>query len=195
MATFAELVADVKIITNRPDMDSQIKHAVKVATLKAHQSDYYYKDLFETAITFDTAAFTQSIDYRSIIPRWRSLKYLRKYANSLPGAFFSILTPEQTLDGYGSLKDDICYVAGEQIEVRSSTEDDYMLLGCYLNPMLTEEGYNSWIAKDHPYVIEYDAAARIFRQIGFDEQAAAMRQEILEQLTELRASNIQAQGY
>ena len=62
MATFSDLTSDVMTITNRPDLIAETKLAVKAATLKIHQSDYYYKDLFETGLSWDTAAYTQEVD-------------------------------------------------------------------------------------------------------------------------------------
>lgn len=195
MATFAELLADVYTLTNRPDLVNETKVAVKAATLKAHQIDFFYKDLFETGIQWSPVAYTQSLDYRTLFPRWRALKYLRKYADGVPGKFFDILTPEQVLDSYSLAREDICYGAGEMIEIKSSTEDDYMLLGCYLNPDISETAYSSWVALDHPYAIVYDATATVFKTIGFDEQSAQYRQMVAEQYAMIRQSNILANGY
>ena len=181
MATFAELVSDVYTLTNRPDLVAETKLAVKAATLKAHQSDFYPKDLFETGITWSDPAYIQSIDYRALIPRWRAFKYLRKYSNGMPGDFIKMLTPEQVLDSYGYQKADICYIAGEMLEIRSSTEDAYMIIACYVNPITDENNFSSWIALDHPYAISYEAARSIFKQIGFDEQASSIKQEVMEQ--------------
>jgi hypothetical protein len=181
MATFAELVSDTYILTNRPDLVSETKLAVKAATLKAHQSDFFPKDLYEIGIQWPTPDYFQSLEYRALIARWRAFKFLRKYSDSTPGDFFKLLTPEQTLDRYSYNKEDICYLAGEMLEIRSSTQDTYMLLGCYINPIIDENSYSSWIALDHPYAIVYEAARSIFKQTGWDEQAAAIRQEVAEQ--------------
>jgi len=181
MATFSELCSDVYILTNRPDLVAETTLAVRAATLKAHQSDFYPKDLYEVGISWPTPDYIQSLDYRLLIPRWRAFKYLRKYANGAPGDFINLLTPEQTLDGYSINREDICYIAGEMLEIRSSTADDNMILACYLNPDTTENSFNSWIALDHPYAIVYEAARSIFKQIGFDEQATSIRQEVAEQ--------------
>jgi hypothetical protein len=188
MATLNELIADVYTITNRPDLVAETLLAVKKATLKAHHSDFYDKDVFETGIQWATPAFIQSLDYRTLVPRWRHLKFLRKYdaTGETPGDFFTILTPDQTLDSYGVSKENVCYLAGEMIEIRSDEEDQYMLLGCYRHPDITTENFSSWIALDHPYMIVYEAAASIFKTIGFDEQVAAMRQEIAEQFVSLK---------
>lgn len=177
MATFAELVADVKLMTNRPDLDAETKLAVKAATLKAHHIDFFPKDLYEVAIVWNPVAFIQSLSYRSLIPRWRSFKYLRKYtpaAGSEPavdGVFFKMIDPANAVDDYGVNKDNVCYIAGEDLDIRSSTEDQYMLLGCYVHPDITESAYNSWIALDYQYAITYEATSKIFKTIGYDEQS------------------------
>ncbi len=181
MATFTELVNDVYTITNRPDLVNETKLAVKVATLKAHQSDFYPKDLYEVGINWPTPEYIQSLEYRTLIPRWRAFKYLRKYTDGSPAGFFTFLTPEQTLDRYNVNKENICYLAGESLEIRSDSQDDYMLLSCYIHPIVEEATYSSWVALDHPYSIVYEAARSVFKQIGWDEQATSIRQEVGEQ--------------
>lgn len=195
MATLAELISDTYTLTGRPDLVDETKLAVKQATLKLHHSDFYPKDIHETGINWSPAAFVQSLPYKSIVPQWRAFKYLRKYADSVPGAFFTMLTPEESLDRYAINKDNICYLAGEQIEIRSSTEDEYMLLGCYVHPVLTDEGFSSWLADEHPYAVIYEAAANIFKMIGLDEQAAYMKQTVAEQLQAIKTSQITGVGY
>ena len=190
MASFTSLLNDVYTITNRPDLIAETKLAVKQATLKMHQSDYYPKDLFETGIAWNPVAFLQSLSYKTLIPRWRTFKYLRKYSDGVPGDFFTLLSPEESLDRYAVNKDNICYVAGDTLEIRSSTQDANMLIGCYLHPDITEENYTSWIADEHPYAIVFDAAATVFKMIGYDEQAAYMKQSVTEQIALLRQNQI-----
>lgn len=199
MTTLAELLTDVYKITKRPDLVDMTTLAVKSATLKAHHSDFYPKDLFETAIQWNPVAYTQSLDYKAIVPKWRAFKYLRKFDYTTPpgeaGKFFEIITPEEVLDKYQIQREDVCYLAGAQLEIKSSTEDEYMLLGCYVHPTITDAGYSSWVADEYPFAIIYAAAADVFKQIGFDEQAARIDRQVMEQLMLLRNSNVLAQGY
>lgn len=190
MASFSELVNDVYTITNRPDLVAETKLAVKQATLKMHHSDYYPKDIYESGITFDSVDYIQSLQYKTLIPRWRTFKYLRKYQDGNPGEFIKLLTPEESVDRYAVNKDNICYIAGDVLEIRSSTQDATMLLGCYLHPVIAEESYTSWIADEHPYAIVFDAAAAIFKMIGQDEQASYMKQTVMEQIALLRQNQI-----
>lgn len=190
MATLSELIGDVYTITNRPDLVAETKLAVKQATLKAHQFDHFPKDIFETGITFPAADLIQSLNYKSIVPRWRTFKFLRKYSyngvNGYPGEFFKLLTPEETLDRYQINRENVCYIAGDQLEIRSNTADQYMLLGCYLHPDITDDGYSSWIAVEYPYAIVYEAASKVFKMIGKDDEANSMRQEVAEQFMLLK---------
>jgi hypothetical protein len=196
MATFTELLDDVYALTNRPDLVAETKLAVKSATLKMHQSDFYYKDLFETPIQFDTEDYIQALEYRTLIPRFRSVKYFRKADSAgTPGDFLTLRTPAEILDRYGYERADIFYVAGELIQIKSSTRLKYFFFGCYLNPDITEAGFNSWIALDHPYAIVFEAAVTVFKTIGYDEQATVYQKLAAEQLAMLKSSNILAEGF
>lgn len=196
MATFAELQSDIIALTKRPDLVAETKLAIKAATLKAHQSDYYYKDLYEAGLHFATSSYLQQLEYRSLFPRFRSMKYLRKSdISGMEGDFFNLLTPAQVLDEYGLSKSDIYYVAGAAIQIKSSNNFQYAFMGMYLNPDITEAGYSSWVALDHPFYIVYEAAVSIFKTIGYDEQASLYSKMAAEQLQLVKTSNILAEGY
>lgn len=171
--TFAELVIEVYLITNRPDLVARTASVIKAATLKAHKSDFFSKDIHETGVIFDTSEFRQSLDYITLIPNLRAFKYLRKAddAEDDAGIFFTIITPEEILDEYGVNKADIAYVAGRVLEIRSSTEFQFALLGCYVLPVVTDGNYASWVAEQYPFAIIHDAARRIFLSIGQREEA------------------------
>lgn len=195
--TLSELYAEVYSLTQRPDKVAETVSAVKAATLKAHQSDFYYKDIFEVGIAFDTSEYAQNLDYRAAQPRWRALKYLRKYdyVNETPRKLLDILLPDQVFDRYGTQKQDICYVAGAFVQINSSSQEQYYLLGCYLNPDINSFSYTSWIAQDHPYAIVYDAVATIFKSTGKDNESTLYRTLVAEQIMMVKLSNVQAIGY
>jgi hypothetical protein len=195
--TLTELIAEVYTITNRPDLVAQTLTAVRSATLKLHQSDYYYKDLREQGVSFLTAEYLQQLEYRTLFPKWRALKYIRKTdsAGTDTGRFFEIIPPENVLDDYKLNRSNVAYVAGELIQLRSDTQFQYMIVGRYDNPDITQVGYDSWIALDHPYAIVFEAASTVFKMIGDTDQFAAYTSLAGMQLIELRNTNVQAIGY
>jgi hypothetical protein len=194
--TLTELQAEVYTLTNRPDLVAQTLTAVRAATLKAHQADYYWKDLFETGVSFDSALFLQSLDYRTLIPLFRSMKYIRKAtSNGTLGAVLTLKLPETVFDSYNEEIVDVYYMAGFVVQIKSSTALQYIALGCYLNPNISVSGYNSWIALDHPYAIVYEAAAAVFKMIGKTEEFSAYSSLALDQRMEVGLSNILGNGY
>lgn len=192
IASLATLVYDV---TKRPDLEAETKLAIKTATQKAHNSDNYPRDLVETGITWATPAYIQSLNYSQVFPYFKNLSYLRKYNDSQAGKFFEILTPHEILDRYGREKQDVCYLAGANIEIKSSSQDTQMLIGFYSRPNTTDSGYSSWIADEYESVILLEAAAFVFKSIGFDEQAATFNKLYLESLFELKTNALNLRGY
>jgi hypothetical protein len=170
--------------------------AVKAATLKAHQSDDYIFDFCEYSVAFSLPDFYQSLDYKSIIPLWRKPRYIRKYdaIGATPGDFLTYVEPEKVVDNFGASRLDIFYVAGSNIQIRSSTSLQYLLVGAYINPDVTAANYNSWIANDYPFTIIYEAAAIIFKTIGYDEQVPIYRGLAGEQLQILKQHAVTGMG-
>lgn len=196
--TFAELLEEVYTLTNRPDLVNETKSAVKAATLKLHQTDFYSKDIAELRIVLgvSTTTYIYSFDYISAISNFRAIKYIRKLdSTETPTEFFDIITPEEVLDSYNIVRTDVCYVAGRVLELRSSTAFNKMILGAYVFPIVTENGYSSWIAELYPYAIVYEAARIIFKTIGFDEQSAAFAGLVTEQVALLKLSALPDYAY
>lgn len=198
MATsFASLVSDVYSLTTRDDLVAETNLAVRAATLKAHHSDDYIFDFNEYSIAFSTSDYYQTLDYKSIIPLWRKPRYFRKYDNSgsgAPGVFLTYIPPEKVVDEFGADRQDIFYVAGANLQIRSSTLLQYALLGCYLNPDVTVASYSSWIANDYPFAIVYEAAAIVYKSIGFDEQAVMYREMVKDAIRDLTMHAITGTG-
>lgn len=194
--TLTELQTEVYAITNRPDLADRTLSAIRAATLKLHQADYFYKDLKESGISFPAEDYLQQFDYRTLFPQWRALSYLRwTDANYYQqGDLFDIITPQSIVDDYKVNRTNVVYVAGEVVQLRSQQPIQYAILGCYLNPVITSTGYSSWIAIDHPFAIIYNAAAQVFKAIGKDQEWQAWTLLAQEQLQELKISNIEARG-
>jgi hypothetical protein len=197
MATsFASLVADVMSLTKRPDLVNETSIAVRAATLKAHHSDMFFKDLFETGIQFTTAEVLQTMPIYELVPRFRSIKYIRKCdASTIPPTplqFLEYIAPENALDSYKCQRANVYYMAGNVIQIRCIAAEDNFLFGAYLHPTATETGYNSWVANENPFAIIYEAVAIIFKTIGYDEQVSTYRAMVADEYAILKMANIVA---
>lgn len=181
-----QLVDAVYTETNRPDLVPETLQSVLEATLSCHLADNWMCDLTEAEIVFNQASYIQLLD-TSVIPSFRQASYLRKTdvsqgsyeqnPNLIPSLwpqgprrynFLKEIGLSDILDEYGYEKLDVWYQAGNQINVKSSTSFQYMLLGYYKYPILDSTGatYSSWIADNLPYMIIYRAAGSLFAKIG-----------------------------
>lgn len=199
---FSELQSEVVALTKRSDLlSTTIAAGIKAATLKLHQADFYSRDLVEAVITFPSAEYLQSFDTTSTFPRYRALKYLRKIdptsgqyvANAPP---LDILVPEQLMNGqYLIERTDCAYQAGSAINIKCSAEIQSFGIGYYQHPDVATATYSSWIADQYPYAIIFEAAANVFKSIGYTQEESSMRLLAAEQLAILKINNIQTVGY
>lgn len=194
-ATIASLTQDIYAITKRPDLVAATQLHLKNALLKAHSSDYFEKDVLETNFQFGTAASIYQLDYKALIPRFRSVKYLTVvdpisllFVRELKG-----IPVKQFRDAYGYIKTDVYYLAGTQIQIRVSDTSQVFGLGCYLYPDTTLT-VPSWIADEFPFAIIYEAARTLFRTIGFDEQSANMEKLVAEAMRLVTMTGITTTG-
>ncbi len=189
---YQEIYDEVVSLTNRPDLTAEINTAIKSATLRCHQMDFYERDVLEQKLVFIEAEYIKQVDVKSVLSRYRKIKYLRKWdptgsdpqtlqATGAAGAFFDIIDPDQVLDSYNITKADVAYVAGSQLNIRSSSAESQFLCGWYASPNISSSGYSSWIADQVPYAIIYGAASVLFNMIGFQEQSRKFDSLILEQ--------------
>lgn len=194
--SFTSLVQSVYDLTKRPDLVNETINAIKAATLKAHRSDTFYKDMFESGISFSSSEVLQSLQYKQLIPLFRSIKYIRKCDGSTtpptPLGFLDMIAPENALDSYNCTRYNVYYIAGSVIQIRCIAAEDTFLFGCYVNPNVTTDGYNSWIADEYPFAIIYEAVAIIFKTVGYDEQVNTYRAMVADEYAILKVGNIVA---
>lgn len=193
--TFNELCEEVALVLGRPDLSAEISSAVRQATLKAHHSDHYYRDLQELTIDLGEPAQLLSVRISEVLPAYRSMRYIRLLADDgTPTKILTNIDVEDIFDECARLKSNVYYVAGDMLHIRCSGTFDKVIVGYYSHPNTTAAKYASWVAAEYPYVIINEAIAAVLNMIGSQEQAAAYRRLYAEGLQELRANCIVVEG-
>lgn len=192
-AAFTTLLNNVYSITNRSDLVADTTYAVRAATLKLHNLDYFVRDLKESKVNFSVADYYQSITYRTLFPRFRALHYVRKFESGAPTHFLTPLSPDNVLDSYGVSKENVCYIAGDVIQLRSNTQITDVLIGYFQTPITDPDTYDSWIAEVYGAAIEAEAASTVFKMIGYDEQESRYRTLAAEWARAVQTQNILAE--
>lgn len=197
---FPTLVTEVYNLTKRPDKVTETISALKNAILKRHTQDFWSKDIVETGIVFSAPASTvQSLAYKTLFPLWRAVSYIQPLDGStfIPsGDQLEEINPRFAVDDYDVYKNGVWYEAGQVIQIRTLSAFQYYGIGYYQFPDISSTVPNTtWIMADYPYSLIYEAAAIIFKGIGFIDQEKSMRELSGEQAAYITLSNTQASGY
>lgn len=183
MSLFSDTADQVYTLTNRSDLTAETSLAVRQATLGAHHSDKYLRDLFELQVAVTPAAVF-SLDIPTYFPQYRQFKYIRPYdlvTGSFASFFLEFLAPDAIFDEYLIEKVNVAYVAGTNLNMKLQGDYGGFVVGYYKNPILSPDGsYNSWIAQDFAHIIVMEASIRIFTMIGYEEAAGRMRRLLYE---------------
>ena len=200
MATLAALLADVYSLTNRPDLVAESTVAVKAATLKAHQSDFYQRDIVTGSNVFANPSLNVQSFSIAGLTRWRAWSYLQNYdPNVIPyqgsGSFvFDIIAPNDLIDQYQILKQNIAWQVGTQLNLRCAAALATLYYGYFRNQDVTNAADMGWISDSHPYAIVFEATRRVFKTIGYDEQASYYEKVVQEEYDNIRLSNVVVVG-
>jgi len=194
--SYATLISSVYDLTKRPDLVAETALGVKSAVLQLHSMDYFSKDLYETGISFTTSDYIQSLDYKTLLPRWRAIKYIRKYnaVGLAAGRELKAISIEKVLDSYNIERTDIFYLAGSVYQIKSSTQEQYFLLGAYLFPNTDPVNWSSWIADEYPTAVVFKAASIVHRAVGQEELANSMEKQAGIFAMEIINTNIETVG-
>lgn len=215
MATIDSLAADVYVLTNRPDLVSETKVALRKAIFKCHSADTFKRDLTIQRLQMSLYPVLEPGSFRWNIaltefPRFRRPKFLR-YPPELStplqtpaplidyptGAVwtreFTEIAADNLFDSYRSERSNYFYIAGSTITIKSSFGIDYLDFGYYqypLIPALSTDNIMSWICDQYPDAVIEEAAGTVFKMIGKDDESARYQALFGENIMILRGTDV-----
>lgn len=175
MITFAELEELTVAQTRRPEISAVTKAAVRTAVLRAHHIDFFPRDLSTSVITYTPAAseFYDVANLSTVIPHLRSIKTLYgiEATTVKPVEQLEYREADDLYDGEGDRRRHIYTMLGDTLRIYPDVQTGRVQAYAYVNPTVTESGFNSWIADLYPDDIAVWAAAVVFARTGFAEMA------------------------
>jgi hypothetical protein len=185
-ALYTAIVADVMLLLARPELADEVALAVRTSTRSAHLGGSYPRDSRETDVTLAVPAYTAQLAIDTYAPRCRGLTSVQAVdATDLVvyNPAIDIVELGDLLDPeYGTVKNNIAYLAGTTINIRSSIAMTKVRLTYFHSPDVTEAVYDSWIALLAPDIIIYGALAIVARGTGNAERATQYMEMINKEL-------------
>ena len=175
MTTFAELQALVEEQTRRPEIPSITKAAIRTATLRAHHTDFFPKDVAIGTLTYvpNSAIFRDFTNISASFTRLRTLKTVQGLDSvaMTPVEMFEYREVDDAYDADGNRRPSIYNLIGDTLRVYPQLQTGLLQTTYYQNPNTSETALTSWIADTYPDELAAWAAAIVFARTGFAEMA------------------------
>lgn len=160
---FTELVNTVANLTNRPELQEEIKNAVMRSTLKMHAIDFFPRDLKVQSFVVNSAK--GEIDISQAFKNFRKINKVvgqtlqEKLIELKPLSFNDII-------GFNSATKIGYFFSGNKIVYKSRELLYSIFISAFTFPEVSEHKYDSWIADLYPYAIIDDACASVYEHLG-----------------------------
>lgn len=182
MTTFADMQAAVIAQTKRPELVAVTDSAIRMATLRAHQVDFFPRDQANVQLTFavlgNNQIFVDIPDIYTQVPRIRTPDFVQSLdVNTLmPNEILEYVVDYKNFwDEYNELKSSVFTMLGNTLRIRSLANSGKAQLYFYQNPDTSTATYNSWIADLYKEELALWAAAIVWQRSGFQEIAAGIQ--------------------
>jgi hypothetical protein len=181
--TYAELLAEIKLLSKRGDIDDKIAIALRMTTLRAHRLDFFWRDHVEvniSSLSQDTDPTLYTIDVTTQLTRFRQVNYVQYYDpdSGALGAMLDEIDPSNQTDEYNYWRGNVWYMSGTNLNIRFDYPSNGARLGYWQNPDVSAASYNSWIKDELPDLLVQGSLAYLFNMMGKQEEARALNRMV-----------------
>ena len=173
---YDELFADIVSLTARPDLEAETQIALRSAVASIHGRFNFPRDLSTKLVKLPNSSYQTALDIQVSFPRMRGLSQIRlvdQTDNPMTSPHIEVVEIGDIYDPeYGTLKNNIAYIGGSSINIRTNIPAYGYLVDYYLAPITRRDQFNSWIAQLDPAAILHLAASLVFQTNGNEEKAA-----------------------
>lgn len=181
-AIFQEIYDDVVTLTGRPDLADETAVAIRTATRSIHGRYNFPRDLATELVKLPNAIQIVGLDIQTLFPRFRTTSTVRPLDSAfapVDSIHIEIREIGDIYDPiYGTLLDNIAYVAGSSLNIRCLSGAYGFLVEYFKGPEVRPDYYNSWIAQLAPDAIIYQAASIVLSTNGNEEKAASYKKSV-----------------
>jgi hypothetical protein len=194
MTTFAEMEALVIGQTRRPEVAAITQAAIRTATLRAHHTDFFRRDLAIGTLSYtpsSSALYYDFPDLSTLLARLRSIQLMQSVEPGTLAATeqFEYRELQDLYDSDNVLRTSMYTMIGDTLRVYPDSVTGRLDVYYYSNPITASVGYSSWIANEYPDELAMWAAAIVFARTGFAEMAADFQKTHIAPFKELLISS------
>jgi hypothetical protein len=189
MTTFNELYDLTVELTKRPELVTLTQSAIRTATLRAHHTDFFRRDLSVTTLPYVVQADAYYYDFPTIstsLTRLRTIKNVYSVTQGTPNQTEQLEYRESDdlFDRDGNPRRYMYTLIGDTLRCYFDIPTGLAQVYFFQNPIITSGTYNSWIADAYADDLAGWAAAIVMSRTGFMEMAARYQEDYVKPLKE-----------
>ena len=193
MTTLSEMQELVVAQTRRPEISSITDAAIRTATLRAHHTDFFPRDLASYQLSYapSSSVFYDFTNVSNTIARLRSFKHIQSTdaVTGSPTEQLEYRDADDLYDSDGNRRGSVYTLLGDTLRIYPSSVTGVATAFYYANPNLAGLQYSSWIADTYPDEVAMWAAAIVFARTGFAELANQMSEQHIKPFKDLLVSS------
>lgn len=184
-ATMTSMVAKVTELTRRPDIPETIKLAIRTATLRAHRKALFPMDRTRWFFTYtppsDGAFFVDlTTTLRSPCPQFRIASHaIGTDSTNNPMEMLEEIGPVALFKSDGTRRQSVFQILGQTLTIYPQLFTGYGQLHYYMNPIVTDVGYASWIADMYEDDLALWATAIVWMRTGRVDEARVLMSGVI----------------
>lgn len=189
MTTFAELRDLTMALTRRPELTDLTDSAIRTATLRAHHTDFFRRDLALSPVSYTVQPAAYYYDFPAIsttLPRLRTIKNIYGVqagtANQVEQLEYR--ESDDLYDSDGNPRRYVYTLIGDTLRCYFDMPTGLAHAYFFQNPVVTAAGYASWIADTYSDDLAGWAAAIVMARTGFLELAQTYQESYVKPLKE-----------
>lgn len=181
MTTFADMQALVREITKRQELVGIIDGAIRMATIRAHNVDFFKRDRAIKPLTYSIppseSVWVDIANISTALPRLRAFEKVYSVDQATLTPVEELTLTNQFFDQTNTLKWHVFDLIGDTLRVRAQRVTGRFDVYYYQNPDVTSAAYFSWIANEFPEEVAYWAAGIVWARTGNVEQARITQEQ------------------
>lgn len=181
MSTITDITNLTVALTRRPEIPDVTASAIRMATMRAHHTDFFPRDLTSNTIPLVGGVPPSGmIDLPNIsasLVRLRSIKTIQMLSpEGRPVEELEFRSQDDLFTKEGTRRPHIYTLLGDTLRLYPLSSSQSAQIFFFQNPNLTGLQYSSWIATLYPDDIAAWAATIVFARTGFAEMANQFNQ-------------------
>lgn len=166
-----DVIAKVVALTGLRNLSELTRLTVEIVTRELHNSNWFMRDVKHLSVPVTS----NDVSNGCVVATVNARLLLAVYVKSTTGKPVSVKTYQNFGDYSLATDERKAALLSGSLMMSVKPDDVEVLVSCVAPVDISDAGYDSWMERDYPGVVAYEAAARLLSDVG-DASSNKMRE-------------------